>query len=292
MLAVLIVVECGIALASHAGLSLGHAAFTDRNTLGAIPPNLLLVHSWGMFDRLTWNTPSWSISTELFAYLLFAAACAALPSRWRGWPWAALAIAAALVTVLVAPFGMRSTFDFGLARCVYGFMAGVLARGAWARYAPRAGTIGEVAVVAAVVIAVAALPLDGWPSLLVTPVFALAVWTFASEHGSLSRALKRRWPQTLGAWSYSIYMVHVLIALGLLTAAMIASKHGVHAFAREAGIVTITGPAPVTAALTLGYLGLVLALSRLTYRRIELPGQRWFGRWATRATPPAIAMPD
>ncbi len=278
MLAAFVVIECGVGLASRAGLSLGHAAFSDKNTLGAIPANLVLVHSWGIFDRLTWNAPSWSISTEFFAYMLFAAICALAPSRRSGWVWGVLVIGSALVTVLVAPLGMRSTFDFGLARCVYGFTAGVLVRRAWGWYAPRLGTGGEVAVVVAVVSAVVWLPVDGWPALLVTPCFALAVWVFASEDGHLSRALKRSWPQALGAWSYSIYMVHVLVALVLLTAAMLASKHGVHLFARVGDVVTIVGPAAVTAAVTIGYLGAVLLLARFTYRRVELPGQRWFGR--------------
>jgi peptidoglycan/LPS O-acetylase OafA/YrhL len=282
MLAVFIVVECGIGLASRAGLSLGHAAFTDRNTLGAIPANLALVHSWGMFDRLTWNTPSWSISTEFFAYMLFAAVCALAGSRRSGLLCAGLMIAGALVTALVAPLGMGSTFDYGLARCVYGFMAGVLVRSAWGRHAPRVGTAGEIAVVVTVVLAVTLLPVSPGVDLLVTPAFALAVWVFASEDGAISRVLKRRAPQALGAWSYSIYMVHVLVALGLLIAAMLASKHGLHLFARVDNVVTITGSAPVTAAITIGYLGAVILLSSVTYRFVELPGQRWFGRLAQR----------
>jgi peptidoglycan/LPS O-acetylase OafA/YrhL len=33
--------------------------------------NLFLVHSWGLDSKLSWNIPSWSISTELFSYLMF-----------------------------------------------------------------------------------------------------------------------------------------------------------------------------------------------------------------------------
>jgi peptidoglycan/LPS O-acetylase OafA/YrhL len=102
------------------------------------------------------------------------------------------------------------------------------------------------------------------------------------EHGAISRALKRRAPLALGAWSYSIYMVHVLLALGLLITAMIASKYGLHVFARVDGIVRITGPAAATAGLTVIYLGAVILLASFTYRHIALPGQRWFGRLAAR----------
>lgn len=199
-----------------------------------------------------------------------------------------LGLAAALVVALVAPAGMHSTFDFGVARCIYGFMAGVLVCGGWRRHAPRLGTIGELAVGAAVIAAVAWLPIDSWTELLVTPLFALTVWVFASEDGALSRALTRRWPQALGAWSYSIYMVHALLMVGFLTAAVIASKHGVPVFGRVDGVAMFVGPAAFTLGLTLVYLAVVLVVSRFAYRHIELPGQRWFGRWAAASA----AKPD
>jgi len=287
VLAALVAVSGAMALAARAGLSLGHFASADKNTLGAIPLNLLLVHGWGFFDHLTWNGQSWSISTELFAYLMFAAVCALAGRRPRqrssGALWglaAVLGVAAAFVVALVAPAGMRSTFDFGVARCVYGFMAGVLVCGGWRRYAPKLGTLGELVVVIAVVAAVAWLPAEGWPELLVTPLFAITVWVFASEDGQLSRALRRAWPQAIGAWSYSIYMVHALLMVGFLTAAVIATKRGIPVFGRIDGVAMFVGPAAFTLALTLAYLALVLVVSRFTYRHIELPGQRWFGRWA------------
>src|ERR1035441_9002169 len=31
--------------------------------------NLLLTHAWGITKRLSWNTPSWSVSAEWFAYV-------------------------------------------------------------------------------------------------------------------------------------------------------------------------------------------------------------------------------
>lgn len=281
MLLALIGVEVLIAGAAKAGISIGHEAFTDRNTLQAIPANLLLIQGWGIFDRTTWNTPSWSISTEAFAYVVFAAMCALVPARWIDAAATVLLAAGAVLVLAVAPSGMQSTFDYALARCIYGFMAGVLVRRAWEWRAPRLGSLGEVGVLAAVLAAVTLLPTSA-PALLVTPCFALAVWVFASEDGVLSRALKRPWPQRLGAWSYSIYMVHVLIALTILTAAMLGAKHGLHLFGRVEGVASIVGSAPVTAAITVGYLGAIVLLSSLTYRFVELPGQRLFGRWADR----------
>ena len=119
-----------------------------------------------------------------------------------------------------------------------------------------------------------------WPAMFITPVFGLAVWVFAAESGALSRVLRTRIPQALGAWSYSIYMVHVLLAVGVLTAAMLATKHGFPVFARVDDVVIIVGPVWFTTAVVVGYVGLVIALASVTYRTIELRGQRVFGRWA------------
>ena len=33
--------------------------------------SLFLVQNWGLSSELAWNDPAWSISTEVFAYLLF-----------------------------------------------------------------------------------------------------------------------------------------------------------------------------------------------------------------------------
>src|SRR5262245_48711911 len=49
-----------------------------------LPWHFLMVHAWGVTDVAGWNSPSWSISAEWFAYLLFpgvAAAALALPRR-------------------------------------------------------------------------------------------------------------------------------------------------------------------------------------------------------------------
>ena len=45
--------------------------FNDYYTLKSLILNFLLIHSWGILNELTWNVPSWSISTEFFAYLFF-----------------------------------------------------------------------------------------------------------------------------------------------------------------------------------------------------------------------------
>ncbi len=282
----LVAFEVVVWVAGRAGISLGHEAFGDRNSVAAIGAHLVMIQGLGVFHALTWNGPSWSISTEMFAYFLFAAICAFRSARSVELAALVALVGSALVIVLFAPHGMGSTYDFGVFRCVYGFMTGVLVRWLYGRWSPRVGTIGEVVVVALIAAGVIWLPNDEI-ALLITPLFALAVWVFAAEDGAISHALRGRVPQALGAWSYSIYIVHILVAVGVLTAAMLAAKHGMHVFERIDNIVTIVGPAWFTTLVILGYLALVIAVSSQTYRFVELPGQRLFGRWA-KARPSTI----
>ena len=49
----------------------GRIAITENDTLYTFLLNLTLTHAWGFTPTLSWNLPSWSISSELFCYLLF-----------------------------------------------------------------------------------------------------------------------------------------------------------------------------------------------------------------------------
>lgn len=50
---------------------LGFIGLNSNDTFYTFVLNLLLVHAWGFTSEISWNQPSWSISTELFSYLLF-----------------------------------------------------------------------------------------------------------------------------------------------------------------------------------------------------------------------------
>jgi len=47
-------------------------AFTGNSDVGSIAAQIVLLHSVGM-EKTGFNTPSWSISTEFYAYILFVA---------------------------------------------------------------------------------------------------------------------------------------------------------------------------------------------------------------------------
>ena len=97
MLALFVAVECAKALAPGIG-DPADPAFSGSNAPGAIVTNLLLLQAFGIHDTLTWNTPSWSISGEVFAYLLFG--FGALVAGRRLWVVATLAAGLSLAVLL------------------------------------------------------------------------------------------------------------------------------------------------------------------------------------------------
>lgn len=239
----------------------------DGFNWSALPANILLVQSWDIFDALTWNGPSWSISSEIAAYGVFALAAWVAPGR-RLVLVAAMLFTGSLVLMLQAPHGMASTYDFGVVRCLLGFFAGTLTAILWTtgRWRPR----GEVVAVAVTGLAVCLLPREA--GVLIVPVFAWVVLVFAADAGPVSRMLAARIPQRLGTLSYSIYMVHSLVGLMVLTAlGRLTTLTG-----RPQGVISVVGPWWVSDGISLAYLGVVIAAASQTYRLIERPGQAWF----------------
>lgn len=238
---------------------------------GAIFANVTMTHSWGFLDRLTWNGPSWSISTEMFAYILFAL---------LGWRLRGLRLDIACVIVLIASLlvmaqyapDFQATYDFGIARCLVGFMAGVLTARLWelTRFRP----MGEIFAVCLTFVAVVLLPdrLGG----LIVPVFAWTVLVFASDAGVVSRILKTASPQLLGRVSYSIYMTHYIIGVTIITGLTLFTG----LTQQVDGTATVVADWRVADALSLTYLAVVVAVSCLTFSSIERPGRRWFNQRA------------
>jgi hypothetical protein len=260
------------------------AAFTADRSPFTILTNLLLIQSLGLHPYETWNGPAWSISTEFYTYLVFAAVCVA--ARRRAWRAAlSLLLAAGGVTVLArfSQYGMRETFDWGFFRCLYGFFSGVLTYEVWRSGVakPLSGTLAEAALLAAVVVFTVLAPSNRAVEYLATPLFGVAVLAFAAERGILSRLLTTKPAAALGRWSYSIYMVHTLVLAMLFSAVHVAEI----AFHR-AWLVRLTDGNAILALgawndpVVLIILAAVVALSALTWRIVERPGQRLFNRLA------------
>src|SRR5690606_17365421 len=103
----------------------GRDQFEDNN-LGTFIANLFMLHSLGFTDVLSWNQPSWSISAEFFAYVVFYIVTAALDRKGRVYvPLLIAVVCYALLLQLGRP-NFDTTYDFGFIRCLGSFYLGVL----------------------------------------------------------------------------------------------------------------------------------------------------------------------
>ena len=140
-----VMLACFVALELMKWLAVARGAPADSLPFGtpetrplAIPAHLLLVHALHLFPSNTWNSPSWSISTEFYTYILFAV-CTLLLRRWL--------VVVALVLISLSAWGlfrhvdtMDTTYDWAMLRCVFGFFVGHLTYRMYLRVpAPRAG---------------------------------------------------------------------------------------------------------------------------------------------------------
>ena len=106
----------------------------------AIPTNLLLIHSFGIHKLFNWNVPSWSISAEWWAYMVFPL-LAIFIYRKKGMAVILLALFVVLAYLSImfwiprvnafdpsSPHrqNLDVTFDYGFLRGLAGFISGMI----------------------------------------------------------------------------------------------------------------------------------------------------------------------
>lgn len=240
-----------------------------------LPLHLLLMQNWGFTSALAWNDPSWSISTELAAYIAFAvltplgAQVRRLVTITSGGVGiiAPLAVAILLIILLDRFYAFHGETMlganipyFGLARCLAQFGCGVAMCMVW----QRADGPALRGVTATIFLASLALWLGGFAreTLMVPGAFAALVPLIASTSAVPRNPLSSPVAVFLGEISYSTYLAHFLLwSLFKLV------------FVRDAADVS-----PLLGGL---FLGLTLASSILLYRFVEVPARQQLGSKAT-----------
>ncbi|MBG9390114.1 acyltransferase family protein [Caenimonas aquaedulcis] len=280
------------------GTSQSAPLFSGETSPLAIFTNFFLVQSLNLHDSLTWNGPSWSISTEVWTYVVFA--LLSVGFGLRHWMLALAAIVPPLALLLLSRTGsMDVTYDFGILRCIFGFALGTLCfhvqkrRTAAAHATGWMPTVLEFVTVAAVIAFVSYTGDNAW-SMLAPFVFAAAVLVFASEDGLLSRLFRTPFFAWLGKLSYSIYLTHFFVVMLIPVVIKRVAHVDLWTPMRVAGGDFIMAYGRNDLQGTLFYalaVGLTLALSTLTYRWVEEPGRDWSRRFAGKrpaATPSAM----
>ena len=301
MLVPFLVTESLKLLLTAEGFSADHAPFTGEMSIPGLAANIFLVQSMGVLTSVSWNVPSWSISVEYWTYIVFGIAVLATARAERPSFWNALLLAGIFVISLVVLIDYAKTLEtivtFGFFRCLLGFIGGHFAYQLWRRLpAPRGTTTIELMTVLLVSLFAIYLA-NGLFAFLAPLVFGSAVVVFAHERGALSRLLRGRFFVMLGRLSYSIYMTHWFLHDAFRKALNVAEQKTGIAFSVPMQLtvarrlvttkVVIWGGPFFSDLLLILFLALVIGVSALTFRFIEKPGQRIFGRLAQRVIPPS-----
>lgn len=187
----------------------------DDNVLRALPFNLTMTHVWGLAYAIV--PPSWSISTEWAAYLLFPLTI--MVAVWLPRRYALAGVVIAFATLGAVAFGpywlthkhhMTGQLDVvhsyapgTTLRCLASFYIGLVAF----RFRRMVPPFVAMVALAAVLVLLCYRSTDLW----LVGVFALLIMSLSHDRGPVARLLQNPVIYWLGLVSYALYLVHDLI---------------------------------------------------------------------------------
>ncbi|QDK79729.1 acyltransferase [Spirosoma sp. KCTC 42546] len=237
-------------------VKLSNPIFYADKTFASFLANLTLTQSLNLFDRITWNGPSWSISVEFYTYLVWA--CCLVIFRKN------LLIICSLSFGLIAWFivshhgNIIYNYDYGLVRCLYSFLIGMLTY-RLSRRLPSVGNYWPATVSEALLLGLTMYFVNEFThsqSWLMPFLFALVILVFSRETGAIAKVLAQDRFEFLGKLSYSYYLNH-LIVLNVMDLLLFK-------------IIKLPATAIGESVYILVCLACVHLLSVFTYRHVEL----------------------
>ena len=232
--------------------------------------SLTMLQGVGIVDLDLFNFAAWSISTEIWAFVIVVSVFALTPDRRRR-----SLVIGLLVCLCVGWFlfhwwdPVRQLFDPStrqekvLARAILGYCVGVMAWEARSLYLARLGagavSVLQLLLVIAIVWTVCHQPQLPYSQLWSLPVWGALLFTLGDDRGWLAAVLSTPLLLWLGERSYGIYMAHALVRMGYY--------HG-HKL-----LTPVDTPLTQTAWLIPYWLG-TIALAHWLHTRVELPAAR------------------
>lgn len=249
-----------------------------------ILPNILLLHSFGFTKIYSWNIPSWSISAEFGAYLLFPFLALFLNRK--------LMIAVVLLAVFVVaayysimyvlprtnpinpaipvPHNLNTTFDYGYIRGIAGFVTGMLVYLAYGLQSIRKAFSADflsILLMLGIGVSLHYALNDG----IAVSLFALLVLSVAANTGKVAAFFNTRGMQFLGDISYSIYLMQIFLQEPFSHGYQLPGTVGVGR--GKQNIELFSG-----LFYCLIYVVLLVLISYVTYRWLERPCRRFINR--------------
>ena len=264
------------------GLVANHPAFSTNNLYSFIG-NLFLAQSLHIYNHITFNYPSWSISVEFYTYFVFAIVVLLSNGTRAILTMAALIAAASFGGLIYRGFTvLGDTNDFAIIRCLTGFFIGVLTFAFYEHWHNRAKSNSRAR-------------LTSWLTLIVLTGFAcylefkhrgvsdFAIYPISAALVLMVALSASKGPMKflgsapfvwLGTVSYSIYMVHASVEWGVaqFLRFVMHTKQAQLPY-HDTPVLEPNAFAGILA--TMVYVLIVLLLSHFTYTRIEKPLRDW-----------------
>ena len=258
------------------------------HAIGAILSPLLL-QAWSGSAHAAWNTPGWTLSVEAAFYVAFPWFAGLAQRRRLGMAFVlAFGFSAALLAAyLLAGLGSVHIVMRNPLVHVPAFLVGMLL----AQHRQAAATLGPMQSDALALGGLAAIgglaillsgPWGPGPetadpllnSILLIPLVALTTLGLAAPRGASVTFLSMPTLVWLGNISYSVYILQAPLA-----------KYALYFPSM------VLGFNPANAAVFLGFLALLIAVSAFTYKHVERPWQRRLRSWLASRTPADGARP-
>ena len=266
----------------------GHSGRGTPATLLPIAlANVLLVQEW--FGLPSLDFPSWSISVEWGAYLVFPLLVPLLLRRAPGArvAWVAAVAAAATACVQIDPRLSPAVIGRGggagaaeaigaTVQCLADFTLGIVCyRAAQTEFGRRLAADGRAAVaLLALLVVLFAAPASPVFTALAVVLFPVFLLSLAADRGSVAACLAAPVAGRLGAWSYAVYLLHPALMGPRTRLVSLLERHAVP----HAGLIA-----------TSVAIACLLPLASCAYALIEVPTRRvvraWIGHGAPRKWP-------
>jgi peptidoglycan/LPS O-acetylase OafA/YrhL len=198
-------------------LGVADSTLTSTGNLSDFFYNLFLVQAWGVTDHLSFNSPAWSISAELFCYILFPVLMLIATSVSPLWLAVIVAISYGVLAHGSLPIWHErsqmygANFDFGMLRALPSFLNGILLVMLFRTVGVRKKPI-VIAGIVVFALAVLILNIFAKPDLAII-LFSLAILFTAIGESAFRQFPGAAWLGRLGNTSYAIYMLHELMII-------------------------------------------------------------------------------
>jgi len=274
-LAVLALLVGAVGVAAAAGIPLDRVGDLGGDLLR----HILLTQGWGGAEHLSWNGPTWSLSSEWFCYLVFPF-LVPLIIRFRT-PLAVLAGYLAAMAVPLVAYGFlgfgdaQITYQAPLWRAAGEFLAGAFLSQLMIHVPRLSEACGRLTGVlaSAGIAAIAVLAWAGAPAMLAVPLLGLFVLGLAQQRGRLAAVLCTRPLLVAGDLAVALFLVHVpwlLLATRFVTPQRFPGGWG------WLGVVLLIG----------GAVGVAIVMRAL----VERPSARVMRRMVPRPSPAPVTV--